>query len=1202
MSVDISFDDDSSSDSDIMATPSRSLSKNETKRAREEPKKKKNTRKPKYRRMDLRSQILHRADTYIGSCVNLPVRDWIFNGESIVLSRFQENAGLLRIFLEIISNAIDNTWRSRDAGIKCSKIDVTLDTETGETSVLNDGDTIFMELHEPDVKNGEDESDRVWNPEFIFGKLLTSDNYDDTVERKTSGRNGYGAKLCNIFSTRFTFESYDPKTKIHYTQTWTNNMKERGEPVIKKKKAKGTKPFTKITWTPDFKRFGMEDGYTQECVHQYKKHIYDCAMITTVPCSFNGEKIHFTNILDYAKLYKTPSNDNEVLRIEYKNSSVVLMRANEFSQISFVNGINTKEGGVHVEKWTEAVFRAIVDKINKANEKKKRPKINISDVKRYFTVFINCFLDKPQFSSQSKTVLVSPVPDVKVKPSVINTLMKWSFLEDIEDIIKLKEFAALKKKENKRGQKINSNIDDANKAGSKKSGECLLVLTEGKSAKTFAIAGMEKGIPFNGKLVKGRDYLGFLPLTGKLLNTCNASVNQITKTAVISDITQGLGLQYGVDYTDKNNFAKLRYGGVVIITDADVDGDHIKALILLIFRTLYPSILKRKDPFVVSMLTPIGRIFLSGKKSHVFYNETLFKKWIKENIHGKKKFKVKYYKGLGTSSTDEIMEIFGRRMVKYTEDEKSSFTFDKIFNKNNSDLRKQWMNTYNEDGLEENKRTLDIQDLSEDQTHSYFLDNVLIKYSFSSCVRSIPSVVDGLKESTRKILYAAFMKNKELKVSQLAGYVAEVSNYQHGEQNLPATIIGMAQAFVGSNNIPYLYRGGQFGSRISNGDDASAGRYLTTRVEDVVKHIFIGEDTQLLKKRIMDGDVVEPEFYVPVIPMIFVNGVNGIGTGWSSTVPCFNPLDLIKTVKRWITLKGVVYNEKGECLLKELTPWYRGFKGEIKKDTKSNRFVTTGIVERKSETSAIVRELPIGMSIDQFRETIGKLKAAKNIINFKNRSNVVDVEFEIKEDRNKLKCDVDNLKLKTYLHTGNMVVYDTDGKIKEFSDVNKVIDRFCTIRYGYYTKRKARLLAVFKAKLLFTENRFRFIKEIIDRKLDIMNTKRSDVIEELEKRGYTRKKIQKTQEEMLAKGTQEEKKEEGGTYDYLLDIQVKFFTQEEVEKLAELIEKIKAEKKALEDTDEYTMWSKELTVLQKKYSSWLAKLDKEDDKLRRKRK
>ena len=411
---------------------------------------------------------------------------------------------------------------------------------------------------------------------------------------------------------------------------------------------------------------------------------------------------------------------------------------------------------------------------------------------------------------------------------------------------------------------------------SKKSEQCTLILTEGDSAKTMAVSGLS---------VVGRDKYGVFPLRGKLLNVRDASIKQITENAEISNLKKIIGLESGKEYKDVK---PLRYGKIMIMTDQDHDGSHIKGLVLNMFHSMWPSLLKLN--FLTSMITPIVKV-TKGKKVISFFNLTDYQEWI-EKTSDYKKWKTKYYKGLGTSNTSEAKDYFkDMKMNHYLWSDSTCVSMNLAFNKKEADKRKDWLYQYNE------KEILDSKQV--DIPVETFIHKELIHFSNSDTKRSIGSLFDGLKPSQRKILFACFKRKlySEIRVAQLAGYVSENAAYRHGEASLQGAIIGMAQNYVGSNNINLLEPNGQFGTRIMGGGDAASSRYIHTELNKLSTFIYPKEDFPLLEYVEDDGLSVEPYYYVPIIPMVLVNGMTGIGTGFSTNIPCFNPKDICKNIR-----------------------------------------------------------------------------------------------------------------------------------------------------------------------------------------------------------------------------------------------------------------------------------------------------------------
>lgn len=1147
--------------------------------------------KKNYEKLDPIDHIKLRPDMYVGSTTLKEKDEYVAvkndtNEYKIVHKTIKCSAAILRIFVEILSNAVDNVTD------KCTSIKINIDKESGLTSVWNDGDHIPIEVNE---------KEKIYNHTLIFGNLLTGSNYDDSINRTVSGKNGVGAKVCNVFSIMFKVEGYDPDNNTTFEQTWKNNMKEPGPPVIAKAKSKLKSGYTQVSYIPDFSCFGLE-GYTDDLIALYTKYILDAAMLTKKKIYLNGELLQISNLLDYSKLYKIDKSDDEeaegdeqssttssktkkdeILFFKTDSSEVVLTTSDngEHECISFVNGICTKQGGVHVDVWTEALFRPLVDKLN---TKKDKPQINIKEFRQFFRLIITCVLPNPQFSSQEKEKLESPKPlDVKVKTTEINKVNKWSVMFDIENIIKSKEMLVLKKSEKKKKGFVKINgYDPANLSGTKKSSECYLILCEGLSAKTYAVAGIQKGVYDK----KGRDYMGILSLTGKCLNVRNANTAMISKNKVITNLIQALGLQYNMDYTDDKNFETMNYGRVILLTDSDVDGIHISGLIMNFFHSLFPSLLERKSSFLVSMATPIVRVFQKSGDL-LFYDENRFKSFATQQT---KSFKSKYYKGLGTTKSEDVPDTFGEKMIEYLNDDKTTVTINKVFHKNFTDDRKRWMEAFDSN----RGKSLDDFGKVTEMNMSDFLDHEVVKFSMNDCGRSIPNLFDGFKESQRKVFYAMRKKNlafnkQSLKVAQLGGYVAEHTNYHHGEQNLFDTIIKMASEYPGSNNIPLLYRDGQFATRLNN-EDAASPRYIYTKFESITPYIFREEDDILLDYVEDDGEVVEPKYYVPIIPMILVNGCTGIGTGWSCNVPCFNPLDLIDCIKIWLENEGKVLIEDNgisASLLPELIPWYRGFEGEIKK-LETNRFITSGIIvkddsvskkKKKNENKVTVTELPVGLWTDKFKEQCEDLLADKKIKALLNYSTQKKVNFVITEAEDGINLTMNTLKLQSTLATSNMVLFDEKGKIKKYT-VDEIIADFCVLRYGLYEKRRLKMLEVLTGNMKHIANKVRFITEIIEDKFDIMNVPEMEIVKKLVDGGYDREK------------SGEDDENQKGGYDYLLKLNVRNFTAEKVENLKKDLASIQETIKTIEGTNAKKMWLSDLADFQGEYTKWLKTISK----------
>ena len=533
-------------------------------------------------------------------------------------------------------------------------------------------------------------------------------------------------------------------------------------------------------------------------------------------------------------------------------------------------------------------------------QQKKKKTVKTQHIKDNLVIFVKSIIVNPSFDSQSKETLTTQVSKFGSKCEVTDKFIDKLYKSGIVDkALSLTEFHDQKKLVKTDGKKTSKliipKLDDANFAGTKNSHECTLILTEGDSAKTMAISGLS---------VVGRDKYGVFPLRGKIMNVKDATLQKISDNVEITALKKILGLEQNKKYTD---ISSLRYGSIMIMTDQDHDGSHIKGLLFNIFQSLWNSLYKI-DGFLTSMLTPI--IKASNKTDVIsFYNMTDYEKWL-ETDTGKKNWKIKYYKGLGTSSDQEAKEYFkNMKKITYKYSDNSDEKIDLAFNKKRADDRKTWLQNYDKNNVLDYTKT--------NVEYDTFINKEFIHFSNRDLERSINHICDGLKESTRKILFACIKRKlytNEIKVAQLAGNVSEVTAYHHGENSLQQAIIGLAQIYVGTNNINILDPNGQFGSRIQGGNDASSPRYIYTLLSELTKLIFREDDACVLNYLEEDGLIIEPEYYIPIIPMILVNGAKGIGTGFSTDIPCFNPKQLIHYIlKNFWTYFSIFWTPLSIC-------------------------------------------------------------------------------------------------------------------------------------------------------------------------------------------------------------------------------------------------------------------------------------------------
>lgn len=1067
----------------------------------------------KYQKHTHHQHILELPDTYVGSTKTNEETRWLFDATSNKMSwrKLQFNPGLYKIFDEIIVNARDEFVRSTNTKdmTPIKHIDISVTSRDGDTiiSVENDGDGIDI---------SEDPETKVMIPELIFGHLLTSSNYDKTEEKIVGGKNGYGAKLTNILSKLFTVDIRCPASGKQYSQSWYDNMT-RCEKASIKKSTSG-KGFVKITFIPDRKLFAgafNDSGITDDMISVFHTRTIELAGLVgkDVKVSWNGTAITTNNFEKYIKLFLRDG----MTGYAYENCGprwevgAVLTRhlyseeedLAEEKHISFVNGINTKKGGKHVETVSRRVLTDFCD-----FAKKKKVDIKPGQLKNSVVLFINSTIVNPSFDSQSKEFLTTPATEFGSRPEysgkLIETLNKLGLLDEAKYLLEAKNLRDTKKTDGKKRSVIRgmTKLEDALWAGTSKSKECTLILTEGDSAATSAISGLKE---------VGREKWGVFPLRGKLLNVRDITVQKFNANEELTAIKKILGLEQGKNYKD---VSELRYGRVMVMADQDHDGSHIKGLLMNLFHAEWPGLMR--TGFLCTLLTPILKAS-KGKSTISFYSIPEFNTWKENNsLSG---WKIKYYKGLGTSTPAEAREWFkDLHEIKYEWDEKTDESINLAFNKKQADDRKKWLSHYDPKKMliTENNRT----------NFTNFVNNELIHFSNADNIRSLPHLIDGLKPSQRKILYSCFKRNlrDEIRVAQLAGYVSEHAAYHHGEASLNSTIVGMAQNFVGSNNLNLLRPVGQFGSRLMGGKDSASPRYIHTYLEDIVSKIFRKEDSCLLKHIDDDGELVEPEYYLPTVPLLAINGSVGIGTGYSTDVPPHKPDDIVCLLRH--RLLGNI-----ETLAdRPLDPWWFGFKGTTSRSDE-NTWVTKGLYEFNDDKKSItITELPVGTwtkdykaFLDELCETDDKkskeakrdLKKADTdsscskrgddepvgIKGFDDLYNDIDVRFvlyftddgydNIKYNQEKFEKQ---FKLTSSWKTTNMTCFDVDFNIVKYKTIGDILEAFIEKRLPMYEARRLSILETLQKQIEELDAKRRFIQAILDERLVLQKKTDEEIV------------------------------------------------------------------------------------------------------------
>jgi DNA topoisomerase-2 len=1159
------------------------------------------------------------AEEFITSTTNSVVK----TKDSYELKIIEKNVsfctGLVQLFLEILNNARDRTVVT-DVESKCNKIDVQVDESTGEISIQNNGDSIPVEIHA---------KEKIYIPELIFGHLLTSSNYDDSERRIVGGRNGYGAKLTNIYSSRFSVELVDAKTRQRYSQTWYNNMTRCDPPVITQLSAKNPRPYTKISWIFDHARFGKTNVIDADFLSIVRKAVVDVAATVgnKVTVTFQGREILCDSLQKYMDVFpaltNAPTKIHAVVNDRWKIALSTVDPSVGHKSFSFVNGIWTWLGGTHESYVVNQIVDCISGILRKRVSADERSLVenarNLNKlIKDRIWVFVDSCIENPAFSAQTKGCLETPRSEwgstCELPPAFVKKLGNLEILEMIMDQLRGKSQSALRNTDGRKVQRLLGieKYDSAPWAGGAKSQRCLLIITEGDSAKGTAVAGL--------KARNDRERFGIFPLRGKVLNVRNASPADLQKNEEFKHLKQILGLQQGKTYESEADRKTLRYGGLIVFTDQDTDGFHIKALVMNIFATFWPHLLE--TGFVQCLPTPIVKA-TKGKELVQFYSIPEFKQW-EASLQTTKGWNIKYYKGLGTSTSDEAKEYFKNfRTVQYVSKEFERKTsvesffgkvseetvtnsnsepttlelMVKMFDSSETDYRKTWVQGYNRDSALDPKRArIPIDE---------FIHNEYIHHANDNLERTLPCVIDGLKPSQRKIIYGCFEEGlhdgrKEMKVAQLGAAVARVSQYHHGEVSLMSAIVNMAQTFVGSNNMNLLVPSGQFGTRLLGGKDAASARYIFTRLSDFALTVFKKEDNPILEYVNDEGKQVEPTTYIPVIPMVLINGADGIGTGFSTTLPPSNPRVVIENIRRMISMSGIPLSLQNNTL-EPYVPWWNKFKGSVQKVAES-KYVVEGVYSIDKPGFVHITELPIGTWTSNYKTYLDSLVLEGKILD---HTSLVDDEYvditvqmntgpeqlssldqeierlegllnETTRTTKKRKADEalvsklpsipELLKLQTKVSVSNVHLFTSPypkenarSYIKKYASIEDVYREFYETRRAAYIARKNYQLSVLQHDHTVASARVVFIDAKLDGRLVLENRMMSDVVTDLHSLQLP---------------------EMNGNYDYLLDMKISSLTRERVEYYKRVRDDLVVKIEELTATTIENIWLREILEIE----------------------
>jgi DNA topoisomerase-2 len=434
-----------------------------------------------------------------------------------------------------------------------------------------------------------------------------------------------------------------------------------------------------------------------------------------------------------------------------------------------------------------------------------------------------------------------------------------------------------------------------------------------------------------------------------------------------------------------------------------------------------------------------------------------------------------------------------------------------------------------------------------------FMEKEYSQSALYSSFRSIASYVDGFKPTGRKVLYTARKLNltTEMKVSRLAARVAEMTQYLHGEGSAEGVIKGLAQSFVGANNVPLLVPEGTFGTR--HIPEAAASRYISTRLQPIVKKIFSEDDDAVLLEQIFEGDVIEPRYFLPTLPMLLINGSDGIGSGYAQKILPRDPKAII------VTLKKLLDGKKA----KVPAPSFVGFTGIVEPDEELGSWKILGKFERVGRTKIRITELPIGYTLASYVKKLDDLVESHVIKNVDDHSEHDQFLFDVGVSLEFMEHDdewiINKLGLIKYV-TENYTCFDETNTIRVFENADELLAAYIEIRKQGYVERKKILLASWGQDRKVAEERARFIRMVIKGDIKLMNRPVALVERDLGSRDRPFLKVD-------------------DSYDYLLSMPMRSLTKEKAEELDAKAEAARIKVSTLRARTEVDLWADDLTSI-----------------------
>jgi DNA topoisomerase II len=1091
---------------------------------------------PSYDKLSDREHVLLRPTNYVGPLEPEEDRYWIVEGGKMVTANLRISRGLITIIGEILVNAADEHRRQ-----PLSTISVNVTRES--ITIADDGRGIPIRR--------EPKHDNMWLPEMIFTQFRAGGNFDDANRAKdTGGVYGIGAKATVVLSKWFTIDTRHGGSR--YVQSVTDNLTVVNPPDITRVSA--AEHGTTISFSPDFHRFGLE-RFDEAHLSVIERMCYDLAATTGATVAINRTKPP-RSFASYAAMYGAKTI------VQLNDKWIAAFGPNENgrdNRISFVNSVFVPHGGTHIAFLNKMVVRAFRE--GKFGDKYKD--MNTTVLQNSYFMVLTCSVNLPEFTGAQKSDLTTKATafgtistDVDLTAPQISALTKCGMLAVLDEKVMAKDIEALRKEEVKRerGISFNPKYYGASLAGDyRRAKDTILILVEGDSAKGGAIAA---------RSVLGVDRIGVFPIRGKVTNAIK-SLTKAEQGEICADLKAIIGIKAGIVPKSPR---ELRYDHILIMSDQDSDGLHIRGLVLVLINSVAPYIREFKN-YIGYVTTPL--VIADGKE---FYSLESFR-----SVGGAPR-RVKYFKGIGTLEDSDLKRIFktiDSRISYFSFDDKADESLELAFGKE-SEPRKDWLRAFIRYELSRGPEV----------PVSQFIHHDLIQFSMDSNIRAIPGYC-GLKEVQRKII-AHMLRHggsKSEKLPSLSGAVTSTMEYVHGPFALMDSIVTLAQRHVGTNNLPLLVPEGQYGNRVS---DAASSRYLFTKMQKYTRLIFNKDDDAILHYVEEEGKKLEPWYFLPIVPIALINGVVGIGTAFASDIPCHNPVTVINNISHWLN---------GEPL-EPFVPWYHDYTGDIVRRD-DGKFKSVGNYRLDGDVLTIT-ELPVGRSVDSYHEFLAEL-ARPDELDGKRTGIRADIESggRIIADIKKLSTDL-NVHIKVILTPGAGARFDEKKLVQYFQleapiksnitmfDDKQVIQRFATAedmfmywvrrRLDYYEIRRLTLILSLRSEVKKLMNQVRFLTMVVKDEIDIRRRKRDAIIADLRRLAFDEARFRADDEKVLGDDIIVRAKSDAG-YGYLIRMPIDDLTDEEISRLEELLRRTRAELERLAKIKPQRMWLDDLERL-----------------------